>query len=158
MLIELQNDFCYEDRVLYGAVKDQPATQGSAKNTVDLVGKAREKGVLIVHVPISFTKDHHELKGPVGILKRVVEGKRMLSSFPSTNLDFILRSRGIRNTAICGFLTNICVESTARDAYDKTYSVIILKDCTYATSSEDKIFPALGEVMTHEEFLEKLEY
>jgi ureidoacrylate peracid hydrolase len=93
----------------------------------------------------------------------VVEGKRTLSSFPSTNLDFILRSRGIKNLAICGFLTNICVESTARDAYDKAYSVIILKDCTCATSAEEqkfaeeKIFPAIGEVMTHNEFLERLE-
>jgi nicotinamidase-related amidase len=73
VLIEFQNDFCSEDGALYGAVKEQLASQGTIENAVDLVGKAREKGVLIVHVPISFTEDYHELKEPVGVLKSVVE-------------------------------------------------------------------------------------
>lgn len=34
----------------------------------------------------------------------VVEGKRGLDGFESTNLDFILRARGIKNLAVCGFL------------------------------------------------------
>ena len=42
----------------------------------------------------------------------VVEGKRGLDAFASTNLDFILRSRGITTIALGGFLTNCCVEST----------------------------------------------
>jgi ureidoacrylate peracid hydrolase len=42
----------------------------------------------------------------------VIEGKRGLCGFASTNLDFVLRSRRIRNIALGGFLTNCCVEST----------------------------------------------
>ncbi len=34
--------------------------------------------------------------------------------FASTNLDFILRQRGIQHVALGGFLTNCCVESTMR--------------------------------------------
>jgi nicotinamidase-related amidase len=40
----------------------------------------------------------------------VVEGKHGLCGFASTNLDFILRSRGITNVVLGGFLTNCCVE------------------------------------------------
>ena len=62
-----------------------------------------------------------------------------------------------------GFLTNFCVESTSRTAYDRGYSVTIIKDATAATSpeeqqhAEEKIFPAIGQVMTVDEFLAQLE-
>lgn len=49
----------------------------------------------------------------------VVEGKRGLCGFASTNLDFILHQNGVKNVAICGFLTNCCVESTMRTAYER---------------------------------------
>ena len=67
----------------------------------------------------------------------VVEGKRGLDTFASTNLDFILRSRGIRNVALGGFLTNCCVESTMRSAYEKGFNVFTLTDCVAATSQEE---------------------
>src|SRR4029077_12905883 len=60
----------------------------------------------------------------------VIEGKRGLDGFITTNLDFILRSRGIDTIALGGFLTNCCVESTMRTGYEKGYNVITLKDCT----------------------------
>ncbi len=47
--------------------------------------------------------------------------------------DFILRQRGIQNIALGGFLTNCCVESTMRSAYERGYNVITLKDCCAAT-------------------------
>jgi len=100
-----------------------------------------------------------ELKPYVGIF---VEGKRGLCGFHGTNLDAILRYRRIKNVAIAGFLTNVCVESTARTAFDLNYRVTILKDCTAAMSREEqtyaetKIFPLIGEVTTHQDFLKKL--
>jgi ureidoacrylate peracid hydrolase len=91
-----------------------------------------------------------------------VEGKRGLDAFASTNLDFILRSRGITTIALGGFLTNCCVESTMRTAYEKGYNVITLTDCT-ATVSEDeqrlaieKNYPMFSRPVKHEEFLEQL--
>eukprot|EP00803_Ostreobium_quekettii_P009200 evm.model.scf_4054.1 EVM.evm.TU.scf_4054.1 scf_4054:3039-4540(-) len=59
----------------------------------------------------------------------VIEGKRGLDGFMSTNLDFILRARGIENIALGGFLGNCCVESTMRTAYEKGYKVFTLRDC-----------------------------
>jgi ureidoacrylate peracid hydrolase len=159
-------------------------------NTVDLVAKARKAGATIVFIPITFTDDYHELcSQPYGILKGVVdsksfrkgswgaeivdvlkpqpqdiivEGKRGLCGFASTNLDFILRGRGIRTVALGGFLTNCCVESTMRTAYEKGYDVVTLKDCTATLSEEEqrlsieKNYPMFSRVMTHTEFLEAL--
>ena len=56
-----------------------------------------------------------------------------------------------------------CVESSARSAYDKGYRVIVINDCTATDTQEEQdfcekwIFPKIGKVMNHEEFLEALE-
>ena len=57
-----------------------------------------------------------------------------LDTFASTNLDFILRSKGITTIVLGGFLTNCCVESTMRTGYENGYRVYTLKDCVAATS------------------------
>lgn len=93
----------------------------------------------------------------------MIEGKRGLCGFASTNLDFILRSRGITNVVLGGFLTNCCVESTMRSAYEKGYNVITLKDCTATLSEEEqrmaveKNYPMFSRPMDHNEFLDALE-
>ena len=66
----------------------------------------------------------------------VVKGKSGLCGFQSTNLDFLLRQHGIKNVILGGFLTNCCVESTMRNAYEFGYSVYTLQDCVAATSME----------------------
>jgi ureidoacrylate peracid hydrolase len=159
-------------------------------HTFDVVEAAREAGATIVHVPISFSGDYHELTStPYGILKGVVdnkafrkgtwgveiidelkpkpgdiviEGKRGLCGFQSTNLDFILRSKGIQTVALGGFLTNCCVESTMRSAYERGFEVITLKDCTAATSQKEQDaalacdFGMFSYPMNHDEFIEQL--
>ncbi|MDE0878656.1 MAG: cysteine hydrolase, partial [Sphingomonas bacterium] len=93
----------------------------------------------------------------------VIEGKRGLDCFASTNLDFILRQRGITDLAIAGFLTNCCVESTMRSAYERGYGVVTLTDCTATLSAEEqnaaitKNFPMFSRPMTHDQFLAALE-
>jgi ureidoacrylate peracid hydrolase len=142
VLIEYQNDFTSDGGTLHGAVKPVMDSSKMLANTVETVKKARELGATIVHAPITFTENYRELNAtPYGILKGVVdsksfregtwgaeivdalkpqsediviEGKRGLDGFASTNLDFILRSRGITDIALGGFLTNCCVESTMR--------------------------------------------
>ena len=190
VLIEYQNDFTSEGGTLHQAVKPVMDSSNMLANTVETVAKARAMGATIVHAPITFTEDYHELSpNPYGILKGVVdsksfrkgtwgaeivdalkpqsgdivvEGKRGLCGFASTNLDFILRSRGITNIALGGFLTNCCVESTMRTGYEKGYNVITLKDCTAALSEEeqrlavDKNYPMFSRPLSHQEFLDDL--
>ena len=92
----------------------------------------------------------------------VVEGKRGLDAFATTNLDFILRARGITTIALGGFLTNCCVESTMRTGYEKGFHVITLSDCVAATSAEEQQaaltfnYPMFSEVMTSEQLLSEL--
>jgi ureidoacrylate peracid hydrolase len=191
VLIEYQNDFTSEGGSLHGAVAPVMEQTGMLPNTVETVAKARELGATIIHAPITFTDDYHELTpNPYGILKGVVdtksfrkgtwgaeivddlaplssdivvEGKRGLDAFATTNLDFILRSRGIETIALGGFLTNCCVESTMRTGYEKGYNVITLKDCTATVSEEEqrlaveKNYPMFSHPMDHEEFLTALE-
>ena len=93
----------------------------------------------------------------------VLEGKRGLDGFASTNLDLILRSKGIRTVALGGFLTNCCVESTMRSGYEKGYKVITLSDCVAATSAEEHDnaikfdYPMFSDVMTSDAFTEELQ-
>ena len=62
-----------------------------------------------------------------------------------------------------GFLTNVCVEATARSAYDLGFQVVIAKDATGATSQanqqyvENEIAPVIGQALTVDEFLAALE-
>ncbi len=78
------------------------------------------------------------------------------------HLDFILRSRGITDIALGGFLTNCCVESTMRTGYEKGYNVVTLKDCTAALSEDEqrlaveKNYPMFSRPLSHQEFLDEL--
>lgn len=190
VLIEYQNDFTTEGGALHEAVKPVMQSTGMLGNTAKTVERAREAGALIVHAPITFAPDYHELSPtPYGILKGVVdskafrkgdwgaeivdllapqaqdvviEGKRGLDAFATTNLDFILRQRGVQTIALCGFLTNCCVESTMRTGYEKGFDVVTLTDCT-ATVSEaaqkaatETNYPMFSRPMTHDAFLAEL--
>ena len=64
----------------------------------------------------------------------IVKGKNGLCGFASTNLDFLLRQNGITNVVLAGFLTNCCVESSMRSAYERGYHVYTVKDCCATTS------------------------
>jgi nicotinamidase-related amidase len=186
VLVEYQNDFTSEGGALHGAVKDSMDATGMLDNTQAAVAAARAAGATIIHAPIQFAEGYGEITDtPYGILKGVVdtnafvkgswgadfvpevapqggdivlEGKRGLDAFASTNLDFILRSKGIETVALGGFLTNCCVESTMRSAYEKGFEVITLTDCVGATSAEEHAnaitydYPMFSKPMTASEF------
>lgn len=190
VLIEFQNEFTTEGGKLHDAVKEVMQSTNMLANARAAAAAAREKGVLVVHCPITFTDDYRELRADAyGILANVkaggafkkaewggeicdamapqegdiiVEGKRGLCGFASTNLDFILGQRRIETVVLAGFLTNCCVESSMRTAYEKGYHVITLTDCCAATSQEahdaaiKHTFPMFSIPLAHGEFLEKL--
>jgi len=92
----------------------------------------------------------------------IIRGKKTLDAFWSTSLDYTLRTNMIEWVAIVGFHTNWCVESTSRSAYDKGYRVIVIGDCTGTDTQEEQdyaekyIFPKIGTVMNHQDFLKSL--
>lgn len=190
VLIEYQNDFTTRGGVLHGAVSEVMDKTDMLAHTRDVVAAARKAGATVMHAPIAFAEGYGEItKQPYGILKGVVdgqafvkgswgaaivddlapaqgdivvEGKRGLDTFASTNLDFILRSKGITTLVLGGFLTNCCVESTMRSGYENGYRVITLSDCVAAASVEEHEnalkydYPMFSQPMTAGEFVEEL--
>ena len=190
VLIEFQNEFCKDGGKLHDGVKAEINRQNTIPNATKLAEGARKKGALVIHSPFVFNEKYFEDHQMQGIVKavadndafregtwgaeiieelkpkegdEVVGGKCTLCGFNNTNLDELLKQNNIKNVVIGGFLTNFCVESTARTAYDKGYGVTIMKDATAATSEDEqdhaeaKIFPLLGQTLSVDQFLEQLE-
>ena len=189
VLIEFQNEFCKASGKLHELVADEMARLKTISHAVTLAGKAREKGCLVIHCPFVSDEPWVRAHGVRGIIAdaiedgafvpgqwgtqlideltpvagdQVVSGKRALSGFVNTTLNDILTSNGIRNIAVAGFLSNLCVESTARSAYDRGYQTCVIRDAVASGSQanqeyvEREIYPFLGGSMTTDQFIESL--
>jgi len=190
VLIEFQNDFTSEGGTLHAAVAGVMKSTNMLDKAVQAADASRAAGVTVIHSPIQFEPGYFEITDhPYGILAGVVdstsfvkgtwgaaivdcltpkpgdivlEGKRGLDAFASTNIDFILRSKGIQTVVLAGFLTNCCVESTMRSAYERGYEVITLTDVVAATSQEEHDnaikydYPMFSKPMTESEYVKAL--
>ena len=190
VLIEFQNDFTTPGGTLHDAVKSVMEQSDTVDHAVAAADAVRKAGGSVLHVPISFAPGYGEITShPYGILAGVVsstsfvrggwgaeiceeltpvdgdiviEGKRGLDAFGSTNLDFVLRSKGIETVALAGFLTNCCVESTMRSAYEKGFEVLTITDAVGATSPEEHAnaiqydYPMFSKPMSTDEFVSSL--
>jgi nicotinamidase-related amidase len=145
-------------------------------NAHDLARRFNDLGGLVVLVHVAFSADAVDrLRQPVDapmpvppgglpadwadfapeiadIRAGVVITKRQWSAFHGTELDLQLRRRGVSSIVLAGIATNFGVESTARDAWQHGYEVVIAEDaCTgmglgLHEFSIEKILPRVARV------------
>lgn len=190
LLIEIQNEFLSEGGIFYPMLRDVLEKNHVIDNLKRLIEVAQDKGMLIVHTPIQFSPDYREMgQSPYGIMKIVkdagalirgtwgteiasfvsqdkdkiiVEGKSTIDAFSGTSLDKILRSHGVSRVALAGLLTNVCVESTMRSAYELGYKVFGITDACASISlrhHEDSVahnWPMFSNPVTHAEFISQM--
>ena len=69
----------------------------------------------------------------------VIVPKHRYSGFFETNLDSVLRERGITSLVFTGCTTSVCVESTLRDAFYRDYNCLLLTDCCAEPIGSDQL-------------------
>lgn len=85
--------------------------------------------------------------------------KRQWGAFYGTELDQLLRRRGVRTVVLAGIATNFGVESTARAGFDRGYEIVFAEDAMTSFSAEahrfavEQIFPRMGRVRTCDDVL-----
>ncbi len=109
--------------------------------------------------PADWAEIHPEL-GPVA--GDIVITKRQWGAFYGTELDLQLRRRGVDTILLAGISTNVGVESTARDAYERGYQQVFVEDAMSARSADDhehtvrSVFPRIGRVRSTADVLAAL--
>lgn len=93
----------------------------------------------------------------------LIVDKDRYSAFFGTKLDIILKEKGIQNVIITGLASNVCCESTARDAFFLNYRVVFLDDCNATLNDEmhrgavENIKLVFGYVLNSQELVEKIQ-
>jgi ureidoacrylate peracid hydrolase len=94
----------------------------------------------------------------------IVHNKYRYSAFAGDahDLEPVLRPRGIDTVLVCGTVTNVCCETTARDAMMRNLHVVMVSDANAARTDEEhvnsllNIWQFFGDVMTTDEVLDRL--
>jgi ureidoacrylate peracid hydrolase len=158
IVVDVQNDFCHEDGALARRGIDVAPAQAMAARLVPLIDRIRAQGVPVIYLinaHDSWTDSAVWLErhGPGGAEicrpgswgagfyavgpradDRIVP-KHRYNAFVGTELDLILRARGITTLLFTGIATNVCVETTARDAFCRDYRVVLVSDCLAGSSA-----------------------
>ncbi len=161
LVIDVQNDFCHDDGVFGKAGLHLGAIQAAVESLLGFIEVTRR-----IEVPIIFVKTHHDpwTNTPAWLTRHVRRGrveicatgswgadfyrvsptpadrvivKHRYSAFFGTSLEVVLRSLGRPTLLVTGATTNVCVETTARDAFMRDYQVVLVEDCVGAPTKEE---------------------
>ncbi len=157
LIVDVQNDFVSPKGSAAQRGDDISAAQAMVPSLVRLIDEARR-----VSLPVIYIKTTHGewtdspswiyRKSQQGALNTCREGtwgaefyqgisplpgervviKHRYSAFINTDLNTVLKAKGIQSVMVCGVATNVCVETTTRDAYMFDYYVTMVEDCSAA--------------------------
>jgi nicotinamidase-related amidase len=182
ILVGYQNDYFAENGILKGVVEEPGRVDEVLKNTISLVKKLIPTEATILATGIVLTPSYRALANSTGILDKIKEvgaftqgtpgaeiideikqfgdkityvtGKEGFNSFKDTDLDKLLKSKNIKQVWVAGMVTSLCIDSTARAAYERGYQVSILEDCCSARTPFEQeffcqnVFPLFATVIS----------
>jgi nicotinamidase-related amidase len=194
LLVDFQANFVSPDGAWYQKFAQHYAKTRMLERAVELVGKARAKGVLIVHITEGYTSDYRELdpanpggfhRGQIGRGAWKIGSKEaayyeplkpapgdrdlflppriQASGFGGTGLNEILRSKGIKNVAVAGFTSDVCVYATVLSAYDLGFHVYALREVMvgFFDGMSDQmvnfVYPMWSQVIDNDDFDKMIE-
>ena len=154
MVIDMQNDFCAEKGYVERVVgKDVSACRAVVPAIMDLVAAARRPGVPVFWIKANYDPDRlpegmlakqreksaeiccgtgswgHDFYGVTAVPGEPVIEKSCYSAFIGTDAEEQLRTRGIRTVVFAGVQTNVCVETSLRDAVCRGFYAVLASDC-----------------------------
>jgi len=192
LVIDMQNDLIKVKEEPFNAVTKMAQSKGIIANTAKVVAAARRVGIPVIFIGHVHRKDNADVVATVTDLmlqglapparEAMVEGtpgaqivdelkpiagdhviwKRRSSAFYNTDLELMLRSRGVDTLIIAGVVTNGCVANTVRSARERDFNVIVLSDCIATMMPEDdryfieRAFPREGRVRTSDEIMKAI--
>ncbi|WP_214366524.1 cysteine hydrolase family protein [Pseudonocardia sp. H11422] len=185
--VHFQNDVITPEGAFGAFFAEQATAAGVVPTTKALQEAARAAGGLVVYTRVAFQRGYGDLVGNFPLLAMVgqqgclVDGTtaaavvdeltpldgdivvthQRVSGFVGSELDTVLRGRGIDTVVITGVATNMSVESTARSAGDLGYRTIVVSDACSAAAPEAHeaslaSLGMLGEVVTSVDVLAAL--
>jgi nicotinamidase-related amidase len=155
VVMDLQNDFCTGPAVASRYLGDRAVLNGAVGNTVKAVDAARGRGTEVVFVRFfgdvgyqgpswrnrdellgkqpkclegSWGAEFHQVSPLPG--ERVFTKLARFDAFLGEGFEEHLRRQGIEHLVFAGLYTDVCVDSTARTAFQLGFDVTVLTDCT----------------------------
>ena len=190
LLLHWQKDLAAPGFVHSSELVERLAQGRVIEHTRDVLEASRKNGVTVIYVNGSHRPGYPEVPGTHAPIFEVVASRKALlrggegveiieelkplddeiivnnyniSSFCFTELDLILRNKGITDIVLSGLITNWIVETTARHGACLGYYVYTLQDCCTSLSDEmhdwpmKNILPALGAVIDSGDYITALE-
>ena len=170
LLVDLQKAFCGEDGTAARNGRDITTCREAALRCLDLVAAARKGNVPVIWTRMALHSDYSDgglmireiipmVKARGGLREGTPDSdlipeaaieardhvvtKQRYSAFVGTNIEVVLRSRGIGTLIVGGVTTSMCVESTVRDAAQRDYRTIVVREAC-ADWARERHEPALA--------------
>jgi ureidoacrylate peracid hydrolase len=157
IVVDVQNDFVSPEGSAGKRGDDVGAAMAMIPNLTGLIDQARRVGLTIIYIRTthsdwtdtaswvyrtsqksglstcregSWGAEFYDGIAPLPTERVVI--KHRYSAFINTDLNTVLKARGVQSVLVCGVATNVCVETTARDGYMYDYYVTMIDDCSAA--------------------------